>query len=347
MDASRRTTLRNRLKAAAAAGLLLAASAGATRAQYVFDDEILPPRVVAWRLAERGFSGLSRPRFDGRAYVVEAFAPNGGRVRLFVDAHEGDIVGRQRLDAPLYPPPIRVGRPVSPGYGWTEEDADSARPLRQAERLIPPADIPNPGPRPVAPGPAARVAPAYPEGAARRADLPGRPETGEANPLGVNPDARRKPEAPRKSAKLVPPAKPVAPRVSPEAPAPAEAAHREPKGTDSAAPAPEAPKVDAAKPDTGKPDTGKPDIGKPDTGKPEVAKEATKADSPPRPASVQPPPAEVKAGEVKPGETRTAEAKKDAESWKDPATEKRPVRVIGGATIVPGTEPKGDAAHTE
>ncbi|WP_430910215.1 hypothetical protein [Methylobacterium sp. sgz302541] len=327
MDASRRTTFRNRLKAAAAAGLLIAASAGAARAQYVFDDEILPPRVVAWRLAERGFSGLSRPRFDGRAYVVEAFAPNGGRVRLFVDAHEGDIVGRQRLDAPLYPPPIRVGRPVSPGYGWTEEDADSARPLRQAERLIPPADIPNPGPRPVAPGPAARIAPAYPEGAARRADLPGRPETGEANPLGVNPDARRKPEAPRKSAKLVPPAKPVAPRVSPEAPAPAEAAHREPKAPDAA------PALDAAKPGTAKPDAAK--------------SEVTKTDSPPTPASVQPPPAEVKASEVKPGETRTAEAKKDAESWKDPATEKRPVRVIGGATIVPGTEPKGDAAHTE
>ena len=57
---------------------------------------MLPPRVVAWRLADRGFTGLSRPRFDGRVYVVDAVSPNGVPVRLFVDPGAGAIPAPQR-----------------------------------------------------------------------------------------------------------------------------------------------------------------------------------------------------------------------------------------------------------
>ncbi|MFD0937216.1 hypothetical protein ACFQ12_18805, partial [Methylobacterium trifolii] len=96
MDASRTGTGRRRrarnLVALGAWSLLLALGGGA-QAQSLFDDDILPPRVVAWRLAERGFSEIGRPRFDGRAYVVEALGPNGARVRLFVDAEDGAILG--------------------------------------------------------------------------------------------------------------------------------------------------------------------------------------------------------------------------------------------------------------
>lgn len=332
MTASRRTTQRTPIRAALAAGLLLCTGAGVAQAQYVYDDELLPPRVVAWRLSERGFSGLSRPRFDGRSYVVEAFAPNGARVRLFVDAREGDIVGRQRLDAPVYAaPPIRVARPVAPGYGWTEEDDTPSRPIRQAERLVPPADIPYPGTRAVPPPSSARISPAAPEPTVRRAELPARPDAGEANPLGVNPDAHRRPaEPPRKAAKLAPPAKPATPRVSPEAPAP--------KIT-PAEPAPVAARSEPKPVEAAKPDASKSEAPKPDTAK----ANAPKTEPTPTPASVQPPPAEA-ATEAK----TIAEAKKSAESWKDPPAEKRAVRVIGGATIVPGADAaKGEATHTE
>ena len=50
--------------------------------------------------AERGFSGVSRPRFDGRVYVVDAVSPTGVPMRLFVDPAAGAIVGRQRIGAP-------------------------------------------------------------------------------------------------------------------------------------------------------------------------------------------------------------------------------------------------------
>lgn len=343
MDARRRTTPHPRVRVAAIAGLMLAASAVTVRAQYVYDDELLPPRVVAWRLSERGFSGLSRPRFDGRAYVVEAFAPNGARVRLFVDAREGDIVGRQRLDAPLYVPPVRIGRPAAPGYGWTEEDAQAPPPVRQAERPVPPADVPFPGPfpggRPVSPGPAARLAPAYPEPAQRRAEPPARPEAGAGNPLGVNPDARPRTEPARKSARLVPPAKPATPRLAPDAPAP------------RLAPSEPAAVATRQEPDAGEPAVSKAESARLGSAKPATASaEPMKAETVPTPASVQPPPAEApdaKTSDAKTSDMKTAESAKGAASWKDPLPEKRPVRVIGGATIVPGADGRADATRTE
>ncbi|WP_336486091.1 hypothetical protein [Methylobacterium nigriterrae] len=371
MDSSRKGRLRafrNRhLGAALAAGALCLGLSGAASAQYVYDDEILPPRAVAWRLSERGFSGMSRPRFDGRDYVVEAFGPNGARLRLFVDARDGAIVGRQRLDPEPYGP-ARVARPM-PGYGWTEEDADPRRPVRQAERLVPPADIPMPGGRAVSPRPElyGRAEPARPGLAARPA---------EPNPLGLNPDAKGRAEAPRRVTRLAPPRagepKPAATRTAPGAPAPklkpAETAdHADAHARDGA-------KADKTGTDASGREAARPEA-KP--GAPVAAAEPPKPAASPTPASVQPPAdrpqeartqeakapeakaPEAKAPEAKPqdakapdtAETRTAanaaEAKPPAQAWKDPPAEgKRNVRVIGGATIVPGgTEKEGAGAE--
>jgi hypothetical protein len=332
------------LRAGLLAAAVLLGLGGAAQAQYAFEDEILSPRAVAWRLSERGFSGLTRPRFDGRAYIVEAFAPNGARIRLFVDAHDAAIVGRERLGGDPYAP-ARVARPM-PGFGWTEEDAEPRRPLRpverqaerqvdrQVERLVPPADIPNPTGRALAPRPDlyGRTEPVRPA-------LAGRPEPADANPHGLNPDARGRTESPRKLSRLAPAkaeAKPAA-RTAPDAPAPklkpAEA--REQSGEQAKELAKEQRKPEA----------------------PVAAIEPPKpAPNPAQtPASVQPPPAEPKpqpsaateskAAEVKPPEAKSPEARPAEKAWKDPPAEgKRNVRVIGGATIVPGGSEKDGAA---
>ncbi|KAB1073094.1 hypothetical protein F6X51_13980 [Methylobacterium planeticum] len=364
------------LRPGLAAAALILAVGGAAQAQYVFEDEILSPRAVAWRLSERGFSGLSRPRFDGRGYVVEAFGPNGARLRLFVDAHDGAIVGRERLGADVYAP-ARVARPM-PGFGWTEEDAEPRRPLRQAERqidrqgerLLPPAEIPNPAGRALPPRPElyGRAEPVRPA-------IAGRPAPADANPLGVNPDARGRAEAPRKLSRLAPPkageAKPGHARTAPEAPAPklGPAEAKEPSKEPSKEQGQEPGKQQNAARDPAQ------DIGK-DAAK-DVAKEAAQpqpkpetpvaAIEPPKaapvpaqtPASVQPPPAEPKppqsaapetrdvekAAEAKAPEVKPLEVKPAEKAWKDPpAEDKRNVRVIGGATIVPGGGEAGAAA---
>lgn len=265
----------------------------AASAQFAFDDAVLSPRVVAWRLADRGFSGMTRPRYDGRVYVVEAVDPAGIPVRLLVDPAVGTIVGRRQLGgSEIYPRReyaprddsrqdyARLERPA-PGYGWTEEDAGPRRVLRP----LPPQDPSGPSPRP-ARRPGAEAA---------------RPD---ANPSGINPDGNVRSEPQRKVARAVPPSrqpelKPAL-RTTPEAPAPKVAP------------------VEAAKPDA-KPETPAAAIDN-----------AAPADGPNKPAG---------------GGVRAEAAKPGLPDWKDPPAEgKRPVRVIEGATVVPGTSDK-DAAQ--
>ena len=333
------------LRAGLAAGILLL-TAGAAQAQFLYEDEILSPRAVAWRLADRGFSGLSRPRFDGQDYVVEAIAPNGARVRLFVDARAGDIVGRQRLDPAPAP---RLARPA-PGYGWTEADA----------RLVPPADIPQPG---------GRILPPRPDLYGRTEAEPApRRQTQDANPLGVNPDARARPEPQRRTAQLSPTAPaagtPGAPTVKPG----------EPRSAVRTAPEAPQPSLKAADParetvkDTAKDAPKAEERAKPETR--EAAVEPPKAAPPAAqtPAAVQPPPKEAaeKAQEIKAVEPKAAPQGKAAEDaapekspeakaaeaerkpgtsgWQDPPPEgKRNVRVIGGATVVTRPSAEGGA----
>ncbi|MCJ2033090.1 hypothetical protein [Methylobacterium sp. J-068] len=280
---------------------------GSARAQYAYEpDPIMPPRAVVWRLNDRGFTDVTRPQFDGRAYIVEASNPYGDRMRLFVDSRDGRIIGRQRLDVP--PEPVaRIARRGAPGYGWTEEDEGPRRPIREAERFVPPADIPFPQSQ------SRRARPASPERqdlAARtdpglQAAPPPRAEPIDRNPMGLNPDARGsdarpKADTPRKAARSKPPVQPAAPSVTPDAP----------KLSDVP---PAAAKIEAA------PGTASAAIAPPKATSPAASGSSM------TPASVQPPPADKPA----------------AQSWKDvPAEAKRPVRVIGGATIVPGTSAK-------
>ncbi len=261
------------LRAALLSAGLIVAGAGAANAQgfarTFFEDDVLPPRVIAWRLADRGFTGLSRPRFDGRVYLVDAVSPAGMPVRIVVDPTSGAIVGRERMPGPdlyarLERPPVRS----MPGYGWTEDDV--ARPLQ---------------PAPYEPGAAARQP--------RRPGLEAaRPP--ESNPLGLNPESSRRVDPPRKVARTGPakvPEKPSLAKVSPAAPVPKAA--------------------------------------------PEVVQPTPEATTPA--ASANPP------AEPKP----VAAAAAPKQDWKDPPAEgKRNVRMIGGATIVPGTPGKdGEAAQ--
>jgi hypothetical protein len=258
------------------AGLILGATVTADAQGFgrtFFDDDILPPRVVAWRLADRGFTNLSRPRFDGRVYVVDAVGPAGMPVRLILDPATGEIIGRQRpagadVYARLDPPPARA----MPGYGYTEEDV-APRPL--------PSEAP----------PTAR--------APRRAPTREAVRPPDANTLGLNPDAAPRAEPPRKVARTSP--EKSLSRVSPLAPAAksSPAAPPAPAPSATVSPAPDAPPA------------------------------ATK---------------ETPAPEAKP--VAQAPSKPD---WKDPPAEgKRPVRVIGGATVVPGTAGKdGEAAQPQ
>jgi hypothetical protein len=273
------------LCAALLAGGGLLGLCGSASAQFAFEEEILPPRVLVWRLTDRGFTGLSRPRFDGRVYVVDAISPAGIPVRLLVDPMAGAIIGRQRVGAPeTY---ARLERPA-PGFGWTEDDAVPRRAVRPSPFDEPPA----------------RRLQRRPAGEAMRP---------EPNPDGVNPESVGRPAAPRKVARAAtgrPAELRPALRNTPEAPAP------------KVAPA-EASKADA------KADTKA-------TGKPET-KDASIDKA--QPATSSTPAAE------KPAEKVVAEApKSDAKDWKDPPTDKKPVRVIGGATIVPGTVEKETGA---
>ena len=294
------------LSAGILAQVLIVSAIGFAQAQYADDpDLLLPPRAVVWRLNDRGFTDVTRPEFDGRAYVVEASNPYGDRLRLFVDARDGRIVGRQRLDIML-DTPSRIAR-RAPAYGWTEDDEAPRRPTREAERILPPADIPSsqdqdrranseitgrsdqaartePGPRTV------------PQG---------RLEAADPNPMGLNPDARGaeprlKAGAPRKVVRLAPAAK-MAP---PTGTARTQRLSDVPPGSPKAEAAPAASTVAITTP-------------------PKAEASATAM----TPASVQPPSPE----------------KPVAQNWKDvPADAKRPVRVIGGATIVPGTTKESD-----
>ena len=319
---------RRRLRTSLLACALLIDASGAAQAQYAYDDAIMTPRAVAWRLSERGFSGIGRPRFDGRAYVVEAFNPNGARVRLFVDAQDGAILGRQRLDDG----PVVIARPA-PGYGWTEEDAMPRRPMRQAERLLPPGDIPMPESRGVAPRrPLPDADFARPDGVP---DAYGH-TLAETNPHGINPDRRGPVEAPRRLARTGNPTRGP------------DGNTLDGKKSDAKAPArtvPEAPKlrpVEAAKAEP------KPEVPVATAEPPKAAAPAVIA----TPAAVQPPAdgtvakmPETKIPETKAPETKAAEAKapgaKPAEqTWQNPPETKRNVRVIGGATLVPGAPDK-------
>ena len=186
----------------------------------------MPPRAVVWRLNERGFTevtpsplrwaGLCR---RGVEPLRRARAPVRGCARRPRSSGASASTTGSR-DA---------GRIVrrAPGYGWTEEDEVPRRPIREAERIVPPADIPFP-------------AGAGPAGASRTSEAPGLrsaarsgtahrddPPAGACRPEPDGPEsrcsrgseARPKADAPRKVVRLNPaPKRRLPPAVTPDAP---------------------------------------------------------------------------------------------------------------------------------
>ena len=101
-------------RALVAAGLLGAGLAPAS-AQWFggfgggYAERPLPPTAIMRSLMRRGFIEIGRPRFDGAVYVVDGVNARGMRLRLVIDAFDGGVISRTRLDAPLLPP-ADVGR---------------------------------------------------------------------------------------------------------------------------------------------------------------------------------------------------------------------------------------------
>lgn len=98
---------------ALAAALALVSVAPAA-AQWLGHGGPIPPGQIVGSLMRRGFVDVGRPRFDGDAYVVEGVNARGMRLRLVIDAFDGEVISRTRLDDPLLPP-RDVGRERSAG----------------------------------------------------------------------------------------------------------------------------------------------------------------------------------------------------------------------------------------
>jgi hypothetical protein len=150
-----------RLLAGAALAFWLAA--GPASAQWFggySDDAPIPPQGITRMLASRGFSDVTRPRFDGEVYRVDATNRFGERVRITVDAFDGDIIDRKRLarmdepfGGPLLPPqnvgrggpmieepiapprpaPVETLRPDKPG-GPRQQQAARSEPSQQIRK---------------------------------------------------------------------------------------------------------------------------------------------------------------------------------------------------------------------
>lgn len=295
------------------ASALVAATAGASAQALLFPSPFfddgpgspIPPRAIIYRLKDQGFSEIGRPRFDGAAYAIDATSPAGARIRLIIDARDGDLIARRRLDGPAVPG-NRVVR-AAPGYGWTEDDAALSRGPSRQEALIPPADIPVP----------ARQRPFRAE-ANLAPSAPARLGPDDPNALGLNPDATARP-APRRAARPTAP-KSQAARVEPEAPAP-----RIETGSSPAKP----PVASAPTEFSTAPDSAANGLPKP------AANQSRTADKRPSDPSPSPPPVDT----GKDGATAKL-AEQQAATTPEP---KRKVRVIGGATVVPGA---GESSET-
>src|SRR5215218_3196560 len=254
-------------RALLAAGLLGAGLAPAS-AQWFggfggYAERPLPPTAIMRSLMQRGFIEIGRPRFDGAVYVVEGVNARGMRLRLVIDAFDGGVISRTRLDAPLLPPadvgrersaraaPFRgelepdfdedlAPRGRSPGqdFGHERIDRGDLPPppgARRAERIEPPLSGP-PGRREAKkPDPAARQPATALPGKAKAATDP--QAVPPAPPAAVE-AAKPAPSPP--TAAAPPPVSAPAPDAQPVAPAasekPAEAPQRTVRVIDGVAP---------------------------------------------------------------------------------------------------------------
>src|SRR5918993_1440385 len=94
----------------AAAGLT-GTGLGPAPAQWLgpLPEAPIPPGAIVRSLMNRGFAEIGRPGLSGEVYVVDGINSRGMRLRLVIDAYDGNLVSRTRLDAPMLPP-AEVGR---------------------------------------------------------------------------------------------------------------------------------------------------------------------------------------------------------------------------------------------
>lgn len=180
-------------------------------------DPINPGEVIRL-LARRGYDEFTRPRFTGGSYVVDATDRRGDRVRVVVDAHEGEIRRIRLLEEERLtggPPRGRVEYfEDRRSLGRFEEDdrfddlLEDRQALRDKPGLRPP--IP-PAARPVQPPKTAAAKPKKPEApavavspAAPAPEIARKPDPTPAGALGL-----QLPELP------VPPVIDVAPAEKP------------------------------------------------------------------------------------------------------------------------------------
>ena len=181
MDTNRPAARRRRtLVVAAGAGLAFWLAAAPASAQWFggFEAERpIPPQGIVRMLMGRGFSGITRPRFDGEVYTVEGINRSGERVRLTIDAFDGDIVGRTRLAHAGPPDEESLVPPRDVGRGRIEPDEPFAPPPAQVEiprtaRLGEPAAPQAPRSEPPVRKPPATRSPPRPSEAAPAATPP-------------------------------------------------------------------------------------------------------------------------------------------------------------------------------
>ena len=61
------------------------------------DSRPLPPFSIVERLEGQGYEDITRPRYNGSVYELDATSPRGNRVRLVIDAFRGNVVERSAL----------------------------------------------------------------------------------------------------------------------------------------------------------------------------------------------------------------------------------------------------------
>jgi hypothetical protein len=244
-------------RALLAAGLLGAGLAPAS-AQWFgglggFEERPLPPTAIMRSLMQRGFIEIGRPRFDGAVYVVDGVNARGMRLRLVIDAFDGGVISRTRLDAPLLPPadvgrersaraaPLRGelepdfdddlaprGRAPGQDFGRERIDRGDLPPppgARRAERIEPPLAEPPRRREAKKPDPAGRQPATALPGKAKAATEPQA-----VPPAPTAPVEAAKPAPPPPAAAAPPPVSAPGPDAQPVAPAasekPAEAPQR-------------------------------------------------------------------------------------------------------------------------
>lgn len=180
---------------AAALALLSTAPAPASaqwfsREEIVRESPVVTPGEVVRLLARRGYDEFTRPHFTGAAYVVDATDRRGDRVRVVVDAYEGEIrrirlLEEERLSGALpWGRSERLDDRPRPGRFEGDDERFAEPQGRQALRSEPSLrTVPPPPAKPRKPeSPATAVSPSAPALETGR-----KPASGEA-PIARAPD---------------------------------------------------------------------------------------------------------------------------------------------------------------